>query len=75
MVLGTPEYMAPEVIMGQPADGRLDQYGLAVTVYEMLAGRRPFEDATATAVLVRPDGTAAARCSLLQRRRLPRWLP
>ena len=52
MVLGTPEYMAPEVIMGQPADGRLDQYGLAVTVYEVLAGRRPFEDATATAVLV-----------------------
>jgi len=52
MVLGTPEYMAPEVILGQPADGRLDQYGLAVTVFEFLAGRRPFEDPTPTAVLV-----------------------
>jgi len=52
MVVGTPEYMAPEVILGQTADGRLDQYGLAVTVFELLAGRRPFEDATATAVLV-----------------------
>jgi len=52
MVVGTPEYMAPEVILGQPADGRLDQYGLGITVFEMLAGRRPFEDATATAVLV-----------------------
>ena len=52
MVLGTPEYMAPELILGQPCDGRVDQYALAVTVFEILAGRRPFEDATSTAVLV-----------------------
>jgi DNA-directed RNA polymerase subunit RPC12/RpoP len=52
MVLGTPEYMAPELIMGDPVDGRIDQYALAVTVYELLAGRRPYEAATPTAVLV-----------------------
>ena len=52
MVLGTPEYMAPELIMGEPFDGRVDQYALAVTVYELLCGRRPFEDETKTRVLV-----------------------
>ena len=52
MVLGTPEYMAPELIMGEPFDGRVDQYALAVTVYELLCGRRPFEDEAKTKVLV-----------------------
>jgi hypothetical protein len=52
MVLGTPEYMAPELIMGEPFDGRVDQYALAVTAYELLCGRRPFEDETKTRVLV-----------------------
>jgi serine/threonine-protein kinase len=52
MVLGTPEYMAPELIMGEPFDGRADQYALAVTVYEMLCGRRPFEGTSPTALLV-----------------------
>ena len=50
--LGTPEYLAPEMIMGKPFDGRADQYALAATVYETLAGRRPFEGTTPTATLV-----------------------
>jgi serine/threonine-protein kinase len=52
MVLGTPEYMAPELIMGEAFDGRVDQYALAITVYELLCGRRPFEDEAKTKVLV-----------------------
>src|SRR3954452_9309807 len=52
MVLGTPEYMAPELIMGEPFDGKVDQYALAVTVYELLCGRRPFEEGAKTKVLV-----------------------
>jgi serine/threonine-protein kinase len=52
MLIGTPEYMAPELIMGEPFDGRVDQYALAVTAYEMLSGRRPFEDEIKTKVLV-----------------------
>ena len=53
MVLGTPEYMAPEVIMGQQYDGRADQYALAATVHEMLCGRVPFEGEAPTAILVK----------------------
>ncbi|HET7543123.1 MAG TPA: serine/threonine-protein kinase [Polyangiaceae bacterium] len=43
-VIGTPNYMPPEQAQGQTAqvDQRGDQYSLAVIVYEMLAGRRPF---------------------------------
>jgi WD40 repeat protein len=49
-VLGTPQYMAPEMLLGKRFDGRIDQYALAVTVYEMLAGRYPFNGASAAAV-------------------------
>ena len=42
-VLGTPYYMAPEQFDGQTADERSDGYSAAVIVYEVLAGRRPFE--------------------------------
>ncbi len=53
LVLGTPEYMSPELIMGQKCDGRVDQYALAATVYEMLAGRTPFQGTTPAAILVK----------------------
>jgi formylglycine-generating enzyme required for sulfatase activity/serine/threonine protein kinase len=52
VALGTPQYMAPELIMGEPVDGRIDQYALAVTVFEILSGRYPFEGASPTAILV-----------------------
>lgn len=53
MVLGTPEYLAPEVILGQPFDGRIDQYALAVTLYELLCGHVPFTGPTGPAILVK----------------------
>ncbi|HQF56323.1 MAG TPA: serine/threonine-protein kinase [Fibrobacteria bacterium] len=42
-ILGTPYYMAPELIDGQKGDGRSDQFALGVVLYEMLSRRRPFE--------------------------------
>ena len=41
-VLGTPGYLSPEVCAGRVVDWRADQYALGVTLFEMVAGRRPF---------------------------------
>ncbi len=41
-VFGTPEYIAPEVGMGERADGRADLYAVGIIMYRMLAGHLPF---------------------------------
>lgn len=51
LVMGTPHYMAPEVVKGQPADMRSDLFSLGVMLYEMLAGRAPFGGDTTVDVL------------------------
>jgi serine/threonine protein kinase len=51
-ILGTPEYMAPEMIRGEKVDGRADQFGLAVTVYEMLAVQVPVKGSSVADVMV-----------------------
>jgi serine/threonine protein kinase len=42
LIVGTTSYMAPEQLQGQPVDGRADQYSLACTAFEMLAGEPPY---------------------------------
>ena len=50
-VVGTFQYMAPEVLRGQEADARSDLFSLGCVLYEMLTGRRAFEGKTQLSVL------------------------
>jgi serine/threonine-protein kinase len=51
-VLGTVLYMSPEQVMAERVDGRSDVYSLGIVGYKALTASLPFENRTATAVLV-----------------------
>jgi len=47
--LGSPKYMSPEQVLGQPADPRADIFSLGIVLFEMLTGKHPFVQANDTA--------------------------
>ena len=52
-LIGTPAYLAPELIRGEPASPRSDLYAMGIVGWTMLTGRLPFLDAPAGQVLLR----------------------
>ena len=65
MVVGTPDYMAPEQALGHQVDHRADIYATGVILYEMVAGRRPFVANSAREVMVQHLTTTPCRPSRL----------
>jgi serine/threonine-protein kinase len=60
-LVGTPHYMAPEVIRGEEIDPRADLYSLGIMMYEMFAGSLPYDGDNPMNVLFRHlDGDAPA---------------
>ncbi len=58
-VMGTPHYLSPEQPLGKAVDGRSDLYSLGIVFYEMLAGRVPFHDDSAIALIYKHINEAA----------------
>jgi serine/threonine protein kinase len=51
-LVGTPNYVVPEIVMGRHFEGRADQYSLAMTVHEVLSGNNCMEGPTPSATVV-----------------------
>ncbi len=52
-LVGTPFYMSPEQCLGNPVEARSDLYSLGALLYEMIAGRPPFNDEVLSAVIIK----------------------
>ena len=89
VVVGTPQYMAPEQLFGEPVDGRADIYATGAVLFECVTGRPVFEAPSLMALLARhlndappdprvvnpdvPDTLGAVILRALARRPDERW--
>lgn len=65
-VLGSPAYMAPERVTGEPSTERSDLYAVGVLMYEAVTGRKPFDDEHPLAIAMRVrEGDHESLASLL----------
>jgi serine/threonine protein kinase/tetratricopeptide (TPR) repeat protein len=73
VIMGTVSYMSPEQARGLKMDHRTDIFSLGVMVYELVAGQRPFEGATASDVLAAILQSEPKPVSLLRSGLPPEW--
>jgi serine/threonine protein kinase len=61
LLVGTPFYMSPEQCLGNPVEARSDLYSLGALLFEMIAGRPPFDDEVLSAVIIKHAMVEAPR--------------
>ena len=71
-VLGTPAYMAPEQLRGEPADPRSDVFSFCVALYEALYGERPFSGRNVRELQAAIERRALRASPITTR--VPRWV-
>jgi parallel beta-helix repeat protein len=59
--IGTPSYMAPEILLGRSYDFRVDQYALAVIVYEAFSGQLPYNASSLPSLIQQLLGPEATK--------------
>jgi hypothetical protein len=69
LLLGTPSYMAPEVLRGARVDHRVDMWATGIVLFELLSGKRPFDAPTIAGLIYKivheaPPALDAAKLSL-----------
>jgi serine/threonine-protein kinase len=74
LVLGTPAYLAPELVGQGAFDGRVDIYSLGCVAYWLLAGRPPFEGSDAMAVLMQHSNATPLPLSEVSEKPVPQDL-
>jgi eukaryotic-like serine/threonine-protein kinase len=72
-VVGTPDYLSPEQIAGDPVDGRSDLYALGILIFEMLTGELPFRSGSQAEMLAQRLAGRARELSDTSVR-APAWL-
>jgi eukaryotic-like serine/threonine-protein kinase len=70
-VAGTPGYMAPEQAAGGTADHRADLFAVGAMLYELLAGKQPFQGRSPAETLARLQGPVAAPMAMIPQNLVP----